>query len=132
MPINPKIRAALGLDRGPPNGPLVPQQASMVPQQALNANGVTPGMNGLFGQMTQQANAASAGLPGFNYVPPQVGPAPVPAAAAGAAGQLSLPELQGMARGGMALFAPPEIQQQMMDAGVGRRSNFARSRGGHR
>jgi hypothetical protein len=36
-------------------------------------------MNGLFGGMTQQANAASAGLPGFNYVPPQVGPAPVAA-----------------------------------------------------
>jgi hypothetical protein len=125
MPINQRIRSALGIDRGPPNGPVAP----------VNPNGVTPGMNGLFGQMTQQANAASRGLPGFNYVPPPVGPPTVPAAAPGAAAgpaPLSLPQLQGMARGGMALFAPPEIQQQMMDAGVGRRSNFARSRGGHR
>jgi len=37
------------------------------------------------GQMMAQANASLQGAPGFDYVPPQVGPPPVPAASAGAA-----------------------------------------------
>jgi hypothetical protein len=68
-------------------------------------------MTGLFGRMTQQANQASAGLPGFNYVPPRVGPPPVPIAAPGAPGVPlgSTPEeLRAfMGRGG-GRYAPPQ------------------------
>jgi hypothetical protein len=68
-------------DRGRPLMQAAPVPSA--PVMPVNNNGVTPAMNGLFGRMTQQANAASAGLPGFNYVPPQVGPPPVPVAAPG-------------------------------------------------
>jgi len=49
------------------------------------------------GQQMAQANASLQGAPGFNYVPPPVGPAPAPAAAAGAVGAPSMQELSSAA-----------------------------------
>jgi hypothetical protein len=52
------------------------------------------------GQMMAQANASLQGAPGFNYVPPQVGPPPPPPAAAPAPGVMTMDEVRAMLLGG--------------------------------
>jgi hypothetical protein len=67
-----------------------PMITAMSPQEPGIAGGAAaPGLMGAAptqGQMMAQANASLQGAPGFDYVPPAVGPAPVAAPAAGAGG----------------------------------------------
>jgi hypothetical protein len=51
------------------------------------------------GAMMAQANASLQGAPGFDYAPPAVGPAPVAAPAAGAAGPWTRDDRMAFLRG---------------------------------
>jgi hypothetical protein len=78
----------------------------MISAMSPMAPGIGGGSGGLMGsaptqgQMMAQANASLQGAPGFDYVPPQVGPPPVPAAAAPAPGAMTMDEVRAMLLGG--------------------------------
>ena len=101
-------------------GSMVNPMISAMSPQAPGLMGSAPTQ----GQMMAQANASLQGAPGFNYVPPQVGPAPVPAVAgvAGPNGTMMTPEVaQAMQFGGR--FGPYNPAYQ--------RNGANRDRGGY-
>jgi hypothetical protein len=96
----------------------------------VNPNGVTPGMNGLFGQMTQQANQASAGLPGFNYAPPPVGPPPVPVVAGPVSAPMTDAERRRLAREARLLGGSSSDRGGYSTSGRGGSGSSSSARGG--